>query len=121
MAERRGRGRNGATSEGSFLHRWKARAAERRVKLREVLAQPPGDAAKSQARLLWLQRTNNAIATRRAWLEARLEHVIGLQAILEGALTGVPPVPGERPDDGPEYSPDDLIADPETNEYPRRG
>ena len=41
------------------LTRWKARAAERRDRLQQVLADLPNDAARAKARLLFLRRTIN--------------------------------------------------------------
>jgi hypothetical protein len=39
--------------------------------------------------LLSLRRWINALASRRHWLEARLEHIAGLQTILEDALASL--------------------------------
>ena len=112
--------REGFQPQGAFLRRWKARAKERRDRLERVLARPAQDTGKQNARVLWIQRTTNALATRREWLQARLEHVEALQAILQDALSGRPVRELDPAEADTDYSPDDLIAEPDATEIPRR-
>jgi hypothetical protein len=65
-----------------FLKRWKLRSAFRRMKLvQELLVTPLGP-----RRLQKLEILLRTLEGRKAWLEARLEHTVGLESIVRAAI-----------------------------------
>jgi len=96
-----------------FLDKWRIRAAERRERLKAALFAPLVDPLKVRNRITWLQRTNNVMASRRKWLEVRLEHVVALQSVLQQALDNLEaPAPHDTriEDDDSQYDPVDSVA-----------
>jgi len=65
-----------------FLKRWRRRSAFRRIKLvQELLLTPLGP-----RRLKKLEMMLRTLEGRKAWLEARLAHAIGLESIVQAAI-----------------------------------
>jgi|HubBroStandDraft_6_1064221.scaffolds.fasta_scaffold138314_1 hypothetical protein len=74
------------------LQRWKVRAARRRERLRHNLAQPVHSLGPLRQRN-WLRRFRLNLATRKAWLEARLAHLHALERLANPVVTQHQPVP----------------------------
>lgn len=74
------------------LQRWKVRAARRRERLRHNLAQPVHSLGPLRHRN-WLRRFRLNLATRKAWLEARLAHLHALERLANPVVTQHQPVP----------------------------
>lgn len=69
------------TAGRRHLERWKARAKRRQERLKRALAQPVHSLG-AVRRSRWLGRFRMRLATRRAWLEARLGHLEELEQLV---------------------------------------
>jgi hypothetical protein len=66
-----------------FIERWKARAGNRRARLaRELLGSSSLNSRPLQDLNIWLRN----LEARKLWLEARLEHTVGLESIVRAAV-----------------------------------
>jgi hypothetical protein len=69
-----------------FLERWKARASSRRARFARELLGGPLSVQRIENLNVWLRN----LESRKAWLEARLEHIVGVESILRAAIQGQP-------------------------------
>lgn len=66
-----------------FIERWKVRSSNRRATLaRELLGPAPLNPRRLQGLTIWLRN----LEARKLWLEARLEHTVGLESIVRAAV-----------------------------------
>jgi hypothetical protein len=73
---------SGTGSGRVFLERWARRASYRRAKLAGELLSAPINPERIEQLRMWLRN----LESRKAWLEARLEHNLGLESILQAAI-----------------------------------
>lgn len=69
-----------------FLKRWKSRASSRRAKLARELLAGSLSPKRIQDLTIWLRN----LESRKAWLEARLEHNVGIESIVRAAIERKP-------------------------------
>jgi hypothetical protein len=66
----------------AFLERWERAAAKRRRRLEEIFAANPVNGKRAAELQAW-QRN---LGAKRAWLQARLDHIAEIEKLLENAL-----------------------------------
>jgi hypothetical protein len=66
------------------MERWERAAAERRRRLQEVLAANPVNGRRTAELRAWQKN----LGAKKAWLQARLDHIIEVEKLLESALKG---------------------------------
>jgi hypothetical protein len=74
------------------LERWKARAIRRQERLKRTLARPVHSLGALRRRN-WLRRFRATLATRKAWLEARLAHLQAVERLANPAVPQHQPIP----------------------------
>jgi len=99
MPARRGLRRSASSGQGGgnrprlhLLERWKTQANARRSALAEKLLSMPLSPERVEELELWSRN----LATRKAWQEARLENMTGIESILRAAIERNTSAPARR-------------------------
>jgi len=72
------------TGSQTWLDLWKTRAQAKRDWVSQRMSTPPASPAQALRRQQFLQRTTNALETRKKWATAYQEHVSQLHQMLKG-------------------------------------